>query len=89
MKKIKHSKIISTKKLNINHALINIILNIDIHIKLFFTQRQNIIAYFNILANLLKNFQNKNTYLKFINQKIKIDMYIFVNGFFEHLNHLT
>ena len=56
MKKIKHSKIISTKKLNINCALINIILNIDIHIKLFFTQRQNIIAYFNILTNLLKNF---------------------------------
>ena len=36
MKKIKHSKIFSTKKLNINHALINIILNIDIHIKPFF-----------------------------------------------------
>ena len=68
MKKIKHSKIFSTKKLNINHALINIILNIDIHIKLFFTQRQNIIAYFNILTNF---------------------MYIFVNGFFEHMNHLT
>ena len=61
------------KKLNINCALINIILNIGIPIKPFSTQRQNIIAYFNILANL----------------KIKIDIYIFVNGFFEHMNHLT